>query len=123
MTASLPSWSSASLVARSEPSASPSGFSCVVTTKRSWSRIASATAVNSLAVVWGELIDQFRHANPALDRGIVFEGQLGGPLQAQLAREPRLQHRVRSLKPDECLLPFSLRAEHGDEHAGVTQIR
>ncbi len=30
MTASFPSWSNASFAASSEPSASPSGFSCVV---------------------------------------------------------------------------------------------
>ena len=34
--ASLPTARSVSVVARSDPSASPSGFSCVVTTKRSW---------------------------------------------------------------------------------------
>ena len=45
----------------------------------------------SLAVVWGELINQLGHANPALDRRIVLEGQLRSPLHAQLACEPGLQ--------------------------------
>src|SRR5262245_48816389 len=106
-----------------EPSASPSGFSWVVMTKRSWPRIASATAASSLAVVWGEFIDQFRHADPAFDRRIVFEGQLRGPLHPELARKPRLQHRMRCLQPDECLLSFPLCTEDGDEHSGMTQIR
>ena len=37
------------LVATSEPRASPSGFSWVVTMKRSWPRRASATAARSAA--------------------------------------------------------------------------
>ena len=41
MTASFPSWSNASFAASNEPSASPSGFSCVVRRNRSWARIAS----------------------------------------------------------------------------------
>ena len=36
-----------------------------------------------------------RHADPALDRRIVFEGQLRRPLQPQLARDPRLEDAVR----------------------------
>src|SRR4026209_2238560 len=91
MTVSLPSWSRASLVASSDPSASPSGFSWVTSRKRSCERTASATACRSLVVcVWGELIDQLGHPDAALDRRIVFEGQLGSPLHSQLARHARL---------------------------------
>src|SRR6478752_7759415 len=104
MTLSLPSWSSASLVASSEPSASPSGFSWVTSRKRSFERIASATACRSLVVCfWGELIDQLGHADPALDRRIVFEGQLRSPLHSQLAGEASLQDAVSSGKPGERL--------------------
>src|SRR5881394_2078953 len=123
ITASLPSSSSASFMARSEPRASPSGFSWVVRTKRSWPRIASATAVSSLAVVWGEFIDQFCHADAALDRRIVFECQLRSSLHAQLAREPRLEDGVRGLQSDERLLPLPFGPENRDEHACMTQVR
>ena len=82
MTESFSSWSNASFVASSEPRASPSGFSCVVSTNRSPPRIASATAASSLVVVWGELIDQFGHPNPPLDRRIVLERKLWSPLHS-----------------------------------------
>src|SRR6266511_376997 len=91
-------------------------------TKRSWPRIASATAVRSLAVVWGELIDQLRHAHAALDRRIVLEGQLGRSLHSELLRESRLKHGVRRLKPGKCLRLFSLRPEDGDEDARMAEI-
>src|SRR5262245_64366134 len=123
MMLSLPSWSSASFAPRSEPRASPSGFSWVVRTKRSCSRIASATAVRSLAVVWGELINQLGHTDPALDRRIVLERQLRSSLHTQLACELSLQDRVRSLQRRERLCALALGAEHGDEHTGMAQIR
>src|SRR5437763_13896992 len=121
--ASLPSWSSASFSASSEPSASPSGFSCVVIRKRSCSRIASATAPSSLAVVWGEFIDQLGHADPALDRRIVLERQLGSSFQPQLTCDARLEYRVCGLQPLDRLRAVALGAEHGDEHARVSQGR
>src|SRR5438874_1282367 len=117
ITLSLPSWSNASLVASREPSASPSGFSWVVSVNRSWPRIAPTTAARSLAVVWGELIDQLRHLDPPLNRRIVFERQLGSPLHPQLAREPRLQDGVRSLQSLERPFSLPLRAEDRHEHA------
>src|SRR5205809_3750768 len=122
MTLSLPSSSNASFAARSEPSASPSGFSCVVSVKRSWPRIASTTAARSLAVVWGELIDQLGHSDPSLNRWIVFEGQLRRSLHPQLAGDSRLQHRVRGLESLERALTRPVRAEDRDEDAGVTKV-
>src|SRR5919198_2432785 len=122
MTLSLPSWSSASFIARIEPSASPSGFSCVTMRKRSCDRIASATAATSL-VVWGELIDQLRHADPALDRRIVFEGELGCSLQSKLARQPALQDAVRRLEPCQALSLLRLRTEHADVDLRLPQVR
>src|SRR2546423_15028187 len=94
ITLSLPRLSSASFAARIEPSASPSGFSCVTSRNRSRSRRACTTASRSL-IVGGELVDQLRHLDAALDGRIVFEGQLRGPLQPQLGRQPRLHHPVR----------------------------
>src|SRR6266576_6967174 len=113
MTVSLPSCTSARFAASSEPRASPSGFSCVVRTKRSFSRIASATAVRSLAVVWGELIDQLCHADPTFDRRIVLERQLRGSFQAQLAPKLRLEQRTCRLQAGECLRTLSLGTQDG----------
>src|ERR687887_1673935 len=121
MTLSLPSWSSASFIARIEPSASPSGFSCVTMRKRSFERIASATAATSL-VVWGELIDQLHHADPALDGRIVFERQLRRPLQPQLPPETRLQDTVCRFESGEALPPLVLRAEDADVDDGMAEI-
>src|ERR1700675_1946976 len=111
MTVSLPNCSRARFAASSEPRASPSGFSCVVRTNRSCSRIASATAVRSLAVVWGELIDQLCHADPTFDRRLVLERQLRSSFQAQLASKLRLQQRTGRLKAGERLRTLSLGTE------------
>src|SRR5919204_1655653 len=123
ITASLPSWSTASFVARSEPSASPSGFSCVVRRNCSRLRIASATAARSVVVVWGELINQLRHPHAALDRRIVLERQLRSPLQPQLARNARLQHGMRRLQTFDRLHALPLGTENRDEHARVAKVR
>src|SRR2546423_2084296 len=109
MTLSLPSASSPSFSARIDPSASPSGFSCVTRRKRSRSRRASATAPSSF--VGGELIDQLRHPHPPLDRRIVLEGQLGGPLHSQLSRDSRLQDAVGGRQTGERRLALALRPE------------
>src|SRR3954453_20705827 len=123
ITLSLPSWSTASLVASSEPRASPSGFSWVTSRKRSFERSASATACRSLVVcVWGELIDQLGHADPALDRRIVFEGQLGSPLHSQLSRYAGLQDAVRRREPVERIRALGLRAEHADEDTRMPEV-
>src|SRR5437764_9236175 len=114
---SLPSWSRASLAARSEPSASPSGFSWVVSRNRSCARSASATAARSL--VSGELIDELCHADPTLDRRIVLERQLRSPLHPELARNPRLEHAVRRREAGEALLALAFRAEDADEDPRV----
>src|SRR5436190_12390352 len=123
ITVSFPSWSNASFAASRDPSASPSGFSCVVRVNRSWPRIASTTAERSLAVVWGELIDQLRHADPPLYRRIVLECELRGPLHSQLACDPCLEDRVRGLEPLERAFLLPCVAEPRHEHAGVPQIR
>src|SRR6266581_4452111 len=122
MTLSLPSWSNASFAARREPSASPSGFSWVVSVNRSCLRIAAATAARSLAVVWGELIDQLRHPDPPLNRRIVFERQLRSPLHSQLTRDPRLQDGVGSLQSLQCALALPFGAEDGDEHLRMPEV-
>src|SRR5436190_12048810 len=121
---SLPSESSASFVARIEPRASPSGFSCVTRRKRSWERSASATACKSLVfLLWGELIDELRHADPTLDRRIVFERQLGSPLHSQLAGQAGLEQPMCRREPGQRLLALRLGAEHAHEHPRMAQIR
>src|SRR4029077_5468184 len=125
MTASFPSCRRARLDARSDPSASPSGFSCVTTRKRACSRIASAIAFSSVVwviVVRRELVDQAGHAHAALDRGIVLEGQLWGSLQPELSRESRLQNSMRRLQPEQARALLAARAEHADVDGGVAQI-
>src|SRR5690242_9668252 len=125
ITASLPSCPSATVAARSEPSASPSGFSCVTTRKRSCCRRASPIAFSSVVcviVVRRELVDQASHAHAALDRGIVLEGQLRGPLQPQLTREPRLEKAVSRLETEQARALLAARAEHADVDRGVSQI-
>src|SRR6266550_1086494 len=122
ITVSLPSCSSARFAASSEPRASPSGFSCVVRTNRSCSRIASATAVRSLAVVWGELIDQLCHADPTFDRRIVLERKLGSPFHAQLARQLGLQQRMGGLDTVDRLRPLSFGAEDGHVDPCVPEV-
>src|SRR5919206_1340042 len=120
ITTSLPSCSSPSFAARSEPSASPSGFSCVVTRKRSCERRASTTAARSF--VSGELIDELCHADPALDRRIVLEGQLRGPLHSQLAPDACLEDAVRRGEPGEGRVALPLRPEDADEDARVAEV-
>src|ERR687887_1340437 len=121
ITASLPSCLSPSFAARSDPSASPSGFSCVVTRKRSCERRASTTVARSF--VSGELIDEFCHADPALDRRIVLEGQLGGSFDSQLPRDAGLEDAVGGGETCQALLALPLRPEDADEDPRVAEIR
>ena len=52
-----------------------------------------------------ELVDELTHTDAVLDRLIVLEGQLRGPLQPQLARKPRLEHAVRSRQAYQSRVP------------------
>src|SRR5579871_1579731 len=119
MSTSLPSARRPSVVASREPSASPSGFSCVTTTKRSCDRSASATPVTSsilcpiLRELRGELVDQLGHADAPLDRVIVSERQHGRPPERELAVDLRLEHSPRRLEPLERLAPLAFAAEDG----------
>src|SRR5664279_431030 len=122
---SLPSWRSATVVATSEPSASPSGFSCVTTRNRSCARRASVTACRSVVcviTVRGELVDQLRHSDAALDREIVLERQLRSSLHSELARQLRLQQPVRSLEPGERRAPLARIPEDADVHRRDPQV-
>src|SRR5262249_27184153 len=110
-----------------DPSASPSGFSCVTTMKRSCDRSASTTSWSSRSVISGqvvyEVVDQLRHANPALDRRIVFERELRRSLQRELARDTRLDVTLRARKPFHRRLPLSLVAEDGHIDTSLAEVR
>src|SRR5947207_2481086 len=84
--------------------------------------MSSTTAATSL-VVWGELIDQLRHADPALDRRIVFERELWCSLKPELAREPALQNAVRRLQTRQALALLGLRSEDTHVNPRVPQVR
>src|SRR5436190_12995687 len=116
MTTSLSSCSSISLDASSEPSASPSGFSWVVTRKRSCARIASAIVRRSVSVVfvWRELIDKPGEPYAPLYRRIVLEGQLWSSFEMELAVDPALQNSVRGLQG--CDRRFALALGAKDAH-------
>src|SRR4051812_15778414 len=116
-----------------EPSASPSGFSCVTTRKRSCARIASATArtpalVSLLCIglilgkVRRQIIDQLRHPYAALDGIIVRERQHRRPAQAELPTELRLQDTARGLEARERRGALLVVAENGDEDPRLSKV-
>src|SRR4051794_14326429 len=117
---SFPSASSASFAAKIEPKASPSGFSWVTSRKRSCARIASATAASSLLT--GEIVHQLAHADALLHGSIVFEGQLRGPPEPELAREPRLEDAVGGGQALERGDALALRPEDADEDARLLEV-
>src|SRR6266404_4003594 len=113
------------VVASSEPSASPSGFSWVTTRKRSCSRNAATTACKSLdvCVILGcELVYQAAHAHALLDGRIVLEGQLWGSLHSQLARELRLQQSVSRFQSAQGRGSLLDGAEHADVDGRVPKV-
>src|SRR5258706_11119703 len=125
ISASLPRLRNASVIASSEPSASPSGFSCVTTRKRSCARSVSATACRSVwlvVIVGGQLVDQLCHPHATLDREIVLERQFGSPLHPELAAEPRLEQPMRGLEPLERRAPLARVAEHAHVDGGDAQV-
>src|SRR5438270_8802426 len=128
-------------MARIDPSASPSGFSCVTRRKRSWPRIASGTWARSVVGVvlivrvgwfgwgwfgWGwfggEVVDQLRQPHTSLDRRIVFEGELRGPLELQLVRDRGLEDAVRRREAAKRRVPLALAAEDADVDDGVAEV-
>src|SRR4051812_4277236 len=132
ITTSLPSPRSARVSPSIEPRASPSGFSCVTTSRRSARVSAATTASRSFIVVISlflvrevarELVDERRHPHSALDRVIVFEGQRRGPAEAELLVDPRLQEPVRRPQAIERGAPLLLAAEHRDEDLGFAEVR
>src|SRR5688572_2637970 len=99
-TASLPSAVSTCCIAASEPTASPSGRSCVVSRNLSWSRsVASAWARvaeeplsdTSVDLALDQLLDPLR----AVEGVVVDEVERRRVLEVQLVRHPPLEEAVR----------------------------
>jgi hypothetical protein len=100
-------------MATREPSASPSGFSCVTSTNRCASRISRRTAARSATPLDGfvkraptgvagvsdrSLLGSTKdllQPSGALRRVVEHEVERGSVLEVQLARDPALQERVR----------------------------
>src|SRR5918994_3190176 len=127
ITTSLPSCSNPSPIASREPRASPSGASCEVTTKRSFSRRAAAAACRSgwfdIGVRRSELVDQLGEPYAPLDRGIVCERQDRRSPGAELARDLRLENSVRRLQAREGPFLLVVRPEHADEDRRLREVR
>ena len=127
ITTSLPSSARARPIANSEPSASPSGASCEVTTKRSFSRRAAATACMS---VWvdiclrgAELVDDLRQlASPRSIAGSYSNVSDRRPSRAELASDLRLEHAVRRLQAGERARLLLLVPEHAHEDRRLRQV-
>jgi hypothetical protein len=67
-----------------------------------------------------EVIDQFRHPYAALDRGIVFKGEMRSPFRVS-SRETRVWRTRAASRPAILLASSRPRTRH--EHARVAQIR
>ena len=91
ISASLPSSRSTPCIATSEPSASPSGFSCVTRRKRSFWRTASRTCSRVPAVGGAHRVllgEQLLDVHRAVGRLVVDERQRRRALHPQLASRP-----------------------------------
>ena len=112
--------SSASFVASSEPSASPSGFSWVVTRKRSCARIASATACEVTRALSSGASSSISCVmrTPRSTVGSYSKVSCGVRFSRSSRREPRLEDAVRGRRaPASVRLALPLRAEHADVDA------
>ena len=132
--ASLPSARRPSVVASIEPSASPSGFSCVTTRKRSFAAdrrddrglVSAHRPVPPRSAPAGRRVTSsisFVMRTAALD-GLDRRQNVSvrRPLQAELAVDPRLQHAVRGLEPGQRRAPLLLVAEHRDVDGRLAQV-
>ena len=131
ITESLPSCASMWCSASSEPSASPSGPSWVVSRKRSPARSSSATSVERTRRCARRLAATasltrraaWQTRTPRSRRLVVVEAQGRGALDPHLAGDRRLEHAVRGGEPRERRLALGLVAEHADVDARRAQVR
>src|SRR4051794_32038096 len=110
----------------SEPSASPSGFSCVTRAKRCAPRISSRTCSREEAppfsLIGAHLPQDLLDARGALGGVVVDELQRRRALHPQLSAHPRLQDAVGGLQPRQRRLALLVRSEHADEHPRMAQV-
>ena len=117
---SLPSCSRMRCIASSEPSASPSGFSCVVSRNRSAWRSAATTWSCSVATVTRRAAP--RCASRARIDSSYEKTERRGALHAQLPGDRLLHEPVRGAQAGQRLLLLLGAAEHAHEHASVAKV-
>ena len=124
ITESLPSASRMRCMASSEPSASPSGFSWVVSRNRSPARIASATRSISLVNELGRFAHSSRRRVMRSPRSTLssYSKVRVGFASCASARDLALQHTVGRAQAGKGALPLLLGAEHADVDARSTQV-
>src|SRR6266542_1532246 len=128
ITESLPSCSRMWCIASSEPRASPSGASWVVSRKRSfarssWAMSASDASVRRTTAVASLILEQPREADAPFGCIVVVEGQRRSALDPHLARDRSLEDAVRGTQPGERGLALGLAAQHAHVHARRAQVR
>ena len=114
-------------VASSEPSASPSGFSCVVTSEArrasgSRPRPPLRSVVVCVSVSGASSSISLRHAHAALDRRIVFERQIGVRFSLQLAARAAPGGRRARPRARERRCALLLAAEDADADPRLAQV-
>src|SRR3954451_3357204 len=126
MTLSLPSAVSTLCMPTSEPSASPSGFSWVTSTKRCAERISARTCsreeVPPFSLIAGHLAQDLLDARGALGGVVIDELEGGRALHPQLAAHARLQDPVGGLQPRQRRLALLVGAQDADEHPRMAQV-
>src|ERR1700689_897048 len=131
--ASLPSAVSRPCIATSEPSASPSMFSCVASTKEESWRMGSGTCWRTLVFPLCslmsvpsscafDLLQERIDAHGAIRRVVVGERQRRRALQVQLGGDPALQVAVRALQAGHAGLALLLVAEHAHVNPSMAQV-
>src|SRR3954451_19384625 len=122
--ASLPIAVSACCIAASEPSASPSGCSCVHSTKRSAPCSSAMTSWKPCSPIRGSLLSEDAlEPVGALRRVVVDERQLRRVLEPELGGDPSLQEPARGLERRHRQLARTLLAEHRHEDPRVAEVR
>src|SRR5438105_4852831 len=123
---SLPMASRISCIATSDPSASPSGFSCVTTisfcAERSSSRAWSRAERFPFSGITDLPVDQPRDAVRPLDRLVVLEHQRRRALEGQLGGDHALEETMGGTQPLERRCSGRLVAEDAHVHARMSQI-
>src|SRR5207244_5136271 len=97
----LPSWRRQSAIASSQPSASPSGRTWLITTKRSCFRRGSAISPRLQLFFIGQIdfVEDFHHTRSAFNGFVELEMKLRSVFQNDAVREFLLKFNAMFLKP------------------------